>query len=193
MVTLRQRKPKTVPVKAHKGSSSRDETTQTFKAHHKTMSKSHTQRTTKATTTSGNEVLNEFLEKAKGDPIKSKDISHLYNMIRDAAPDLTPELQGTATLAFGGFDYQTKSKCTGRWAHLGIMLNKTGLSIMVSGEIDGKYVLQHFDKKMIAKKSSAVSLGKSCIRFKTMEDLNIDQLSDIFKAAAKADISSLAV
>jgi hypothetical protein len=60
-------------------------------------------------------------------------------------PDLKPELQGKASLTFGGFDYQTKSKCSGRWSRIGIMVNKTGLSLMVSGMKDGKYLLEHYE------------------------------------------------
>ena len=128
---------------------------------------------------------------------KRDDLVWLYNFVRSRAPKLEPELQGKSTLAFGGFDYKTKSGCNGRWAHIGIMLNKTGLSLMVSGidKNDGNYILEHYDKKSIANKgkASAVSVGKSCIRFRTLQDLDLDVLEKILYAAAAADVNPIAV
>jgi hypothetical protein len=135
-------------------------------------------------------ILQEFLSTRVDDNSKHEAITWLYNIIRDLAPELEPELQGKSTLAFGGFDYETKSKCSGRWFRIGIMVNKTGLSLMVSGSKDGKYLLEHYDKKQIGKR---VSLGKSCIRFVAIDDLNQETLMQIIDEAAKADISSLAV
>ena len=125
---------------------------------------------------------------------KRDDLVWLYNFVRSRAPKLEPELQGKSTLAFGGFNYKTKSGCNGRWAHVGIMLNKTGFSFMVSGidKSDGKYILEHFDKKNIAK-GKGVSVGKSCIRFRTLADLDLDVLEKILYAAAAADVNPIAV
>ena len=136
----------------------------------------------------GNKLLTTFLSTVT-DVTKHTDIEWLYNLARTAAPELAPELQGKSTLAFGGFDYETKSKCRGRWARLGIMVNKTGLSIMVSGEKDGKYLLETYDPKSIGK----ANIGKSCIRFKKLSDLNTNTIEDIFRASVNSDVSSIAV
>lgn len=131
-------------------------------------------------------VLQEFLSTRVDDETKHEAIQWLYDTIRKAAPNLKPELQGKATLAFGGFDYETKSKCSGRWSLIGIMVNKTGLSLMVSGMKDGKYLLEHYDKKKIGK---GVSLGKSCIRFPKLDNINKHVLEEIIAEAAVADVS----
>lgn len=71
------------------------------------------------------------------------------------------------------------------------MVNKTGLTLMVSGMTkDRKYLLEHYDKKQLGKK---VSLGKSCIRFGNLDDLDKGVLKKIIAEAAVADISPLAV
>lgn len=128
-----------------------------------------------------NNVLASFLHQAVPDKSKHADLEQLYNMIRTHAPTLAPEIQLPRTLAFGGFDYETKSKCAGRWARVGIMVNKTGLSLFVVGIKEGTYLLEHYDKKQIiaadkTNKGSSVSIGKSCIRFKKLKDLNLDTL-----------------
>ena len=137
-------------------------------------------------------LLDDFLTTKVPDENKHNDISILHNLIRKNAPDLDPELQGKSTLAFGGFDYETKSKCTGRWSRIGIMVNKTGLSLMVSGmSKDGKtYILENYDKKQIGRK---ISLGKSCIRFAKLDDLNLDVVEKIIIEASKADVSPIAI
>jgi hypothetical protein len=108
-------------------------------------------------------------------------------LIHQKASDLEPELQGNATLAYGGFNCQTKSKCKGRWSRISIMLNKTGLSLMISGEKDGKYLLEHFLKKYFGKAST----GKSCIRFSTLFDLNMDHIAEVIEEASTANVCNL--
>ena len=137
------------------------------------------------------DVLKEFLKSTvvAEHPTKHADITILHDLIRKKAPDLGPELQGKATLAYGGFDYQTKSKCTGRWSRISIMVNKTGLSLMVSGEKDGKYLLETYPKKHFGK----ASIGKSCIRFQKLTDLTLEHVEDLIVEAARANISSIAV
>ena len=140
---------------------------------------------------SANAVLNEFLiTRAADHKSKHKDISTLHTLITKIAPSLKPELQGKSTLAYGGFDYETKSKCHGRWARMGIMVNKTGLSLMVSGETkDGKYLLEQYDKKHFGK----ASVGKSCIRFSKLDDLDMENVKKLIAEAKDANVSSIAV
>lgn len=205
MVTLRARKPKqedplsTPPVSKTKKASAKVSKPATAKKHHttkKTKDDSLTSNNDESTESSAaaaptDGVLSEFLTTRVDDSSKHDAVTWLYDTIRSIAPDLEPELQGKATLAFGGFDYQTKSKCSGRWSRISIMVNKTGLSLMVSGTTkDGKYLLEHYDKKQIGKK---ISLGKSCLRFGNLDDLDKDVLKTIIAEAAVADISSLAV
>jgi hypothetical protein len=53
-----------------------------------------------------NAALHEFLTvKVPDHTAKHDDIRQLHTLIRSKAADLTPELQGKSTLAYGGFDY----------------------------------------------------------------------------------------
>eukprot|EP00980_Cylindrotheca_fusiformis_P014589 scaffold3955_cov160-Cylindrotheca_fusiformis.AAC.9 len=132
-------------------------------------------------------VLAKFLSgKAAEHEAKHADIKELDALIRAKAPSLKPELQGKGSIAYGGFDYQTKSKCKGRWARVGIMVNKTGLSLMIVGNKDGKYLLEHYPKKHFGQ----ATLGKSCIRFTKLSKLNLESIGQLVEEAATADISS---
>ncbi|CAB9517736.1 expressed unknown protein [Seminavis robusta] len=182
MVTLRPRKAKeeAAAPAAKKGSTVK---------HNKKKAPAKPKPQPSATEAGDDSSLQEFLTTKVPDESKHEDITWLYHAIQTRAPDCPPELQGTATLAFGGFDYETKSKCSGRWSRMSIMVNKTGLTFMVSGMKDGKYLLEHFDKKQIGRK---VSLGKSCIRFASLETVHRSVLEEIIQAAAEATISPVA-
>ncbi|CAJ1948547.1 unnamed protein product [Cylindrotheca closterium] len=135
-------------------------------------------------------ILEEYLTTmvADHDETKHAAIKELHALIRQKAPNLVPELQGKSTLAYGGFDYVTKSKCTGRWSRLSIMVNKKGLSLVVCGYKDGKYLLEHYPKKYFGK---VLSVGKSCIRFTKLEDLNMEHIGEVLEESNSADISAM--
>lgn len=135
-------------------------------------------------------IFEEFSKKtslAKGSK-KYQDAKWLHDKITSLAPDLEQEIQSKATLAYGAFDYQTKSKCTGRWSRMSIMVNKSGLSLMISGQKNGNYVLESYNKSDLVNKKS-VSIGKSCIRFKVLEDLNLTNIEKVIKDGISADLS----
>ncbi|KAL3934426.1 MAG: hypothetical protein SGBAC_009857 [Bacillariaceae sp.] len=135
-------------------------------------------------------ILQEYLTTKVADhESKHADIKELHALIRQNAPALVPELQGKTTLAYGGFDYVTKSKCTGRWSRLAIMVNKKGLSLMVCGYKDGKYLLEHYPKKKHFGKT--LSIGKSCIRFAQLEDLNLEHIGEVLEEATSTDVSAM--
>lgn len=98
----------------------------------KGKAKQHTQAKTNDNQ-SPSAFLVSFLEKVPENS-KHADIEELFTMIRAHAPTLDPELQvsNTTTLAFGGFDYQTKSKCSGRWSRIGVVANKTLYTLRAS-------------------------------------------------------------
>lgn len=142
---------------------------------------------TAAATKGDDSVLTEFLstKAAMDHGSKHGDIKELHALIREKASELEPELQGNAKLAYGGFDYLTKSKCHGRWSKIAITVNKSGLTLMVMGEKDGKYLLEHFPKKYFGK----AIIGKSCIRFKKLSDLHLDHVAEAIEEAATAHVS----
>ena len=68
------------------------------------------------------------------------------------------------------------------------MVNKKGLSLVVCGYKDGKYLLEHYPKKFFGK---TISVGKSCMRFAKLEDLNLDHICEVLEASTSADISAM--
>lgn len=101
-------------------------------------------------------------------------------VIQEAAPNLEPVLFGNmgggAALGYGMQPYQTKSmKQPTEWPLIGLANQKNHMSLYICAvDTDGQY----FAEKN-ANRLGKVSCGKSCIRFKKIEDLNLDVVREI--------------
>lgn len=58
---------------------------------------------------------------------------------------------------------------------------KQYMSLYVCALTEGKYIAETFAKEL-----GKVSVGKSCIRFKKIEDLNLKTLATVLRMAAKS-------
>jgi hypothetical protein len=105
-------------------------------------------------------------------------------LIQKAAPKLKPVLFGGMTgmwLGYGMMPYQSKSmKEPGEWPVIAVANQKNYVSLYVTAVENGEYVAEKY-KATLGK----VSVGKSCIRFKKFEDLNLGGLNKLIKMVAK--------
>lgn len=65
---------------------------------------------------------------------------------------------------------------TREFYQLGISANKTGISIYIIGISDKKYLIKTFGEKI-----GKASVSGYCIKFKKLEDINLDVLEDIIR------------
>lgn len=96
----------------------------------------------------------------------------LDNLIRQYAPSLKPQPSigmGKATiLGYGLTTYKTKSSKTEQmWPILALASQKNYISFYVCAVVDGQYMAEKYQAEL-----GKVNCGKSCIRFKKLEDLN---------------------
>lgn len=106
-------------------------------------------------------------------------------LIKQAAPNLKPVLYqnmgGGAALGYGMIPYQSKSmKTPSEWPLIGLANQKHYMAIYVCAVIDGTYVAEKNADRL-----GKVNVGKSCIRFKRLEDLNQDVIKEIISDVAK--------
>jgi hypothetical protein len=101
-------------------------------------------------------------------------------IIRKTAPSLKPNFIYNMP-GYGKFPYQSSyKKETLEWPVISLASQKNYISIYVCAVDNGKYLAE-----MHAKELGNVNVGKSCIRFKKLEDLNLNTLRNIIKLAAK--------
>lgn len=108
-------------------------------------------------------------------------LRELDAIIQQNAPHLAPTYMRTPTmtmLAYGMMPYQTKSmKEPGEWPLIALAVQKNHLAMYVCAvEKDGSYVAENLQANL-----GKVSCGKSCIRFKKLEDLNLDTVRTMLR------------
>lgn len=104
----------------------------------------------------------------------------VHETITKAVPTLEPWIM-SGMIGYGVYRYKTKSGLEGDWSLIALANRKDYVSVYVSCVAeDGKY-LAETNKDRLGK----VSVGKSCIRFKKLEDINLDVLAELCKKAEK--------
>lgn len=83
-------------------------------------------------------------------------------------------------LGYGSFPYKNYKKELIEWPIIALASQKNYISIYVCALEQGEYIAEKY-KSLLGK----VSVGKSCIRFKKLEDLNLGELKNILKKASE--------
>ncbi len=112
------------------------------------------------------------------EPRKSEIIT-LDKFIKKTVPSLKSNYAFNM-LGYGIFHYKNKSGSEGDWPVVSLASQKNYISVYVCSVKDGKYVAE-VNKEKLGK----VSVGKSCIRFKKLEDVNLEELKKVLQIAEK--------
>jgi uncharacterized protein YdhG (YjbR/CyaY superfamily) len=107
-------------------------------------------------------------------------ITTLHEFIQNSAPDLAPHFAYNM-LGYGSFRYQNYKKELIDWPIVALASQKNYISVYVCSLENGHYLAEIYKDKL-----GRVSVGKSCIRFKKLSDINLDALKEIIQKAAKA-------
>lgn len=105
-------------------------------------------------------------------------IETLHALIRKTVPDLTPHIQ-VGMLGYGTYNYKYASGKEGDWAIIGLASQKNYISLYICATKDGAYIAEAYKKEL-----PKASIGKSCIRFKKIEDVDLAVIKKILKEAA---------
>jgi hypothetical protein len=107
---------------------------------------------------------------------QAADVARLHGLIRSALPDLDEDDGG-----FGPFHYRYASGREGDAHRISVVPRKTGISLYVLAVTeDGRYLV---DSRAAQFPHAAV--GKGCIRFKRLDDLDPDALRALLEDAGR--------
>jgi hypothetical protein len=101
-------------------------------------------------------------------------------VIRDAAPELEPALW-QRMLGYGRYHYRYASGREGDSYVVALANQKQYVSLYLCGVVDGQYLAE-----ANARRLGHVSVGKSCVRFKKLEDLDLGVVRELVRATADA-------
>lgn len=106
-------------------------------------------------------------------------LTKLDEIIRTEAPELT-DFYAYNMPGYGNFDYLNYKKEKIKWPIISMASQKDCVSVYVCAVSDGEYIAEKYKKDL-----GKVDVGKSCIRFKKLEDLNLEVFKKVVKLAAK--------
>lgn len=101
----------------------------------------------------------------------------LDDLIRTEAPGLERTMvSGMAMnmVGYGMFHYKGKSGREGDWPVVALANQKNYISLYICATENGEYIAEKNADRL-----GKVSVGRSCIRFKKLEDLNLDVLRQL--------------
>jgi hypothetical protein len=111
------------------------------------------------------------------DPKRRAIIESIDTFIRKAAPSLKQHFAYNM-LGYGSFKYKNYKKELIDWPTISLASQKNYISLYICAVQNGEYIAEKYKKDL-----GKVSVGKSCIRFKRIEDLNLQGLEKIIKIA----------
>ncbi len=106
-------------------------------------------------------------------------IEFLHNHIQKTVPELKPFFAYNM-IGYGKFKYKNYKKEIIDWPIIALANQKNYISIYICALEDGEYIAEKYKDKL-----GKVSVGKSCIRLKTLNDLNMDMLDRVIKLASE--------
>lgn len=107
-------------------------------------------------------------------------LEFLDGLIKKTAPKLKPYFASNMP-GYGTFRYTNYKKQVIDWPIIALASQKNYISLYVCAVQDGEYIAEKHKDEL-----GKVSVGKSCIRFKKIEDVNLTALKKVIRLAAKS-------
>ncbi len=107
------------------------------------------------------------------------DVARLDALIRATLPRLEPHV-ASDMLAYGRFHYRYASGREGDWFHVGLASHKQSISLhVVAACEDGTYLAERYAGRL-----PRADVGKSCVRFKRLDDVDLDVIRELLAESA---------
>lgn len=113
-------------------------------------------------------------------PERKEAIFFLHNFIKKTVPKLKPHFAYNM-LGYGSFPYRNYKKELISWPTIALANQKNYISLYVCAVDTGKYIAEKHKNEL-----GKVGVGKSCIRFKKLEDVNLPALKKVLLLAQKS-------
>lgn len=114
------------------------------------------------------------------DNSRKSDFKRLFDMICDILPNEKPYMV-YSMIGWKKFHYKYASGREGDWPAIALASQKNYISVYVCAAENGQYIAEKYKSEF-----PKASIGKSCIRFKKTEDIDLNLLTRIIKEGVKA-------
>lgn len=106
-------------------------------------------------------------------------VEFLHTFIQKSAPKLKPHF-ATNMIGYGSFPYRNYKHEPIEWPVVSLANQKNYVSIFVCALDKGQYVVEKYAKEL-----GKAKVGKSCISFKKLEDIDLPTLKNVLVFAQK--------
>jgi Domain of unknown function (DU1801) len=118
----------------------------------------------------------EYIERL--DEPRRGDIRALHELIRETVPELAPTME-FGMLGYGRYHYRYASGREGDSTVVALASNKSYISMYVqAGAPEGGYLAESYADRL-----PKASIGRSCIRFKRLSDVDTEVLAQLLRTA----------
>jgi hypothetical protein len=114
------------------------------------------------------------------EPGRREQIEALHALIRTTVPQLEPHIR-SGMIGYGSYHYRYDSGREGDWFVVGLASNKRYISLYVVGADDQGYVAERYKTRL-----PEADIGRSCVRLKRLEDVDLGALQELLREGAKA-------
>ena len=115
---------------------------------------------------------------AQVDDKRRPDIQRLHDLVREVAPELEPTME-FGMLGYGKLHYRYATGREGDWMKIGIANNKQYISLYCCAADERGYVAERYRDRL-----PKANIGKSCVRFKRLSDLDETVLRELIRDCA---------
>lgn len=106
-------------------------------------------------------------------------VQRVHDRIREAVPELEVRMWNRV-IGYGSYHYEYASGREGDWFPVGLANNARYISLYLCAADDEGYLAERNADRL-----GNVSVGKSCVRFKKPEDLDLDVVAELCRRAAE--------
>jgi len=117
--------------------------------------------------------------KLQPEPVRG-DLVKIHKLVLKYAPKLKPKMWGSF-IGYGTYKQKYASGKEVEWMPVALSAWKSYISFYACLTVDGKYIAEKYKKEL-----PKASIGKSCIRFKSLDHVDEKVLIKIIKDSAKA-------
>ena len=115
---------------------------------------------------------------AEADASRRADLQRLHELIREVAPELEPTME-FGMMGYGKFHYKYATGREGDWMKVGVANNKRYISLYCCSADEQGYIAERYQERL-----PKANIGKSCVRFKRLSDLDPDVLTALIRETA---------
>ena len=115
---------------------------------------------------------------ARLDEPRRSQIRELHELVRSTVPDLRPHMQA-GMIGYGSYHYRGRSGREGDWPVIAVASNKQYISLYVMATVGDGYLAETYRDRL-----PKANIGRSCVRFRRLEDLDRAVLTQLLREGA---------